>query len=294
MQQPVKIILISIGALLAIALISYGTLSKFQKDDRWIELESSIHDMASLKKKALEVWCRRDTEVGLEQALWLFKEIIKRDPDNWEALVILSHGHCWLGTVFLEDSRERQKAFKEGEEYGRRAIELNPYSTGARYWASANLAGSAFEQKRETKTVWSLWEARILQERILLLDPDYFYGAPHLFWGIYFTNVSRALGQDMAQAQKHFEKALKVEDRFLLTYSLYVDNYLLLVGERDKARTLLIKALSTPTDMLQDAAPENRIAREHCLELWKKHFGGEEPPPSPPETLSVSTATGAG
>ena len=293
MRRPLNIILISVGALLAIALIAYGTLTKIQKDDRWSDLNSSIKDMASLKEKAQETWTRRDTEEGLEESLWLYKRIIKKNPDDWEALAKLSHGQCWLGTVFLKNSGERLKAFKEGEEYGLRAIELNPYSTGARYWASANLAGWAFDQKSETKTLWSLWEARIHQERILLLDPDYFYGAPHLFWGVYFTNVSRALGQDLSQAKKHFEKALEVESQFVLSYSLYVENYLLLTGEHDKARELLAKALTIPTDALPDAAPENRVAREHCLKLWKKHFGDEEPPSPPQKQPSGSPAPGA-
>ncbi len=293
MRRPLNIILISVCALLAIALIAYGTLTKLQKDDRWSDLNSSIKDMASLKEKAKETWHRRDTADGLEESIWLYKRIIKKNPDDWETLVKLSHAQCWLGTVFLEDSGDRLKAFKEGEEYGRRAIELNPYSTGARYWASANLAGWAFDQKSETKALWSLWEVRILQERILLLDPDYFFGAPHLFWGFYFTNVSRALGQDLDQAKKHFEKALKVESRFVLSYPLYVENYLLLVGERDKARDLLAKALTIPTDALQDAAPENRVAREYCLKLWRKHFGNEEPPSPPQKQISDSSPPGA-
>ena len=278
-----------LGGLLAISIIAYGTLSKYSRLDRWKGLESVVKDKPTVDEKLAETWGQRDTLDGIEQAVWLLKRVVKQEPENWEALVQLAYAHCLYATLYLEDTAEKMKTFKEGEECGRKANELNPYSSGAKYWTGVNLAGWAMVQSKETKTVWSLWEARTVLERLMFLDDTYFHGGPYVFWGVYFTNVSRALGRNVEQAKRHFEKALKVEDKFLPTYLLYVENYLLRQGEKDKAKEILAKALTIPTDLLADAAPENRIARKRIVELWEKHFSGEEVPQISPGPTADAT-----
>jgi len=114
-----------------------------------------------------------------------------------------------------------------------------------------------------------------MAQRILELNPSYYYGSAHSFLGSIASARPQMLGGSIERAREEFDAALKIDDRYLMTKVLYAQFFA--VQAQDSA--LFEKLLTQVENGDAKALPEQRLANELAkrraallLEKRKKYF----------------------
>ena len=176
--------------------------------------------------------------------------------------------------VFVKDPEDKKALFKKGEACGSRVLDLDAENLGAMYWTANNIARWA-ELFGMTKSALNIGKVKDFQSKVLERNETFFHAGSHLFWGAYHGKAPKFFGRDYKKSTEHFKRAIEIEPNYLRAYQLYVQDNLLRRGKREEAREMLKKALSTPSDALPDAIPENEVAKRNCRRILKKEFGEE-------------------
>ena len=220
----------------------------------------------------------------------------RHNPDNETFLFLLSKSYGSYSFGFLENRllefknkdpqrfavyEERAKLFYlRGKEYGlkyierrdkglRRAIdqglvklreELSHTGKGdleALFWTAFNWGNYINLTKDSVRSVSDLTLVEAMMARVMELDPNYLYGGPHLFYGVYYGSSPPMLGGNPEQARKHFESAAKTsEGKMLMT--MVLEAQVLAVQLQD--RELFDRLLGQVEEGSIEAIPEQRMA----------------------------------
>jgi hypothetical protein len=120
------------------------------------------------------------------------------------------------------------------------------------------------------------FRAVMLMDRVLALDPEYFFGGPYVFFGAFLASMPVALGGDPARAREYFDKARAATHGRLLIVDV-LDAQLLLRQTQDRKR--FHERLTTVVESTDDAWPDmaliNGVARvkaRRLLELEDEWF----------------------
>ena len=81
-------------------------------------------------------------------------------------------------------------------------------------------------------------------ERVVELDETYQDGRAHLYLGGIETLLPRLMGGRPAKGKAHFERAIEIEERFLLSKVIYAEQYARLVFDQKLHDRLLEEVLS--------------------------------------------------
>lgn len=115
-----------------------------------------------------------------------------------------------------------------------------------------------------------------LMERLLELDEGYFFGGPHLFFGIYHGVKPEAFGGKPEESRAHFERALEFSgDEFLMTRVLYAQYYARQVFDQELYESLLNQVLEAPVENYPESRLMNEVARikaRTLLEYSEEYF----------------------
>jgi len=96
-----------------------------------------------------------------------------------------------------------------------------------------------------------------MMRRVYELDPDYSYGAVHLFFALTNTSLGQELGGDLDEARRHFEAAIAVTDgRFLPSRFFYARDYCRAIQSRECFERGLEEIAETDPNIF----PEQRLA----------------------------------
>ncbi|MDY6906513.1 MAG: hypothetical protein SWH61_17715 [Thermodesulfobacteriota bacterium] len=89
-------------------------------------------------------WDRREDFEKAQKAVARFREVADAHPDNIIAQIWVARGNYYLGYywVSLGDPKTALPFFKQGEDYAKKALHLNPHNVPATYWRQLNLSRS--------------------------------------------------------------------------------------------------------------------------------------------------------
>ena len=149
----------------------------------------------------------------------------------------------WLGD-YSESTKDKEKYHKQGVDYGKKAVELEPESVAANLWYSANM-GSHGMARGIMSSLFYIKDIEKYGKKAIDLDEKYFYGAPlRLLGRFYHQCPGWPVGSgDVGKAIKLLEKAVKVGPKFYLNHLYLADAYLA-KRKKDKARDLLKEIVS--------------------------------------------------
>ena len=111
-----------------------------------------------------------------------------------------------------------------------------------------------------------LGRARLLMERVLELDETWEDGGAHLYLGGMETLLPASLGGRPDKGRMHFERALALNDEWLMTKVIYAQQYARLVFDRALHDRLLNDVISADPRG-RGMTLTNRIAQEQAKEL---------------------------
>jgi hypothetical protein len=107
-----------------------------------------------------------------------------------------------------------------------------------------------------------------MMRRVYGLDPDYSFGAVHLFFAIRNTTLGQELGGDLDVARQHFEAAIAVTDgRFLPARFFYARDYCRAIQDRECFESGLEEVAEADPDIF----PEQRLANTLATE-WARQW----------------------
>lgn len=148
---------------------------------------------------------------------------------------------------------------------------LSQKDVEAVFWTALNWGGYINLTKEDVRSVSDLAIVEAMMARLLELAPNFFYGGPHLFYGVYYASRPPMLGGNPGEAKKHFDLAAKVNgDRFLMVFALEAQFLAPQTMDRPLFEKMLAKVRDGNLDLLPEQRLANRLAKERAEFLREK------------------------
>ncbi len=240
-----------------------------------------------------------DRETDLELArlaipaqLKLLEGMIVEDPRNVVLLGYAAQALCGyaFGFVEMEDQQRAGKLYRRGFEHTVIALRklglksepanwrpdqlkqdlarMGDKAIPTMFWAAYCLANWTNMNRDSPAGLAEAANAAALMERVLALDETYYYGGPHIFFGVYYGSRSPMLGGDYDRSQRHFDRAKQITDgKFLITDVLYAE-YLARQRLDQKAfHNRLTRVINAAPDLFPEQALVNAISQDRARKL---------------------------
>jgi hypothetical protein len=239
----------------------------------------------------------RETDLTLAEAaipanLKLIEGLINEDPHNTELLANAARGFYGyaFGFVELDDRQRAESLYRRGFEYGRRGLKvlgveidferatpseideavagLDRKAVPALFWTASCWAKQIDLNRQDPARLAEVSSTERLMHRVLELQPDYYYGGVHIYYGVYYGSRAPVLGGDFARSEQNFARASAVTGGKLLIVDVLQAEYL----ERQRLNRaafhrLLTGVLETPLGTFPEMGLANQIARTRARHL---------------------------
>ncbi|GBD39174.1 hypothetical protein HRbin37_01441 [bacterium HR37] len=205
--------------------------------------------------------------MNLDRAIDILQGILEKDPDNIEALLLLSRVWLTYGYAKAPNKEEMIRVFGNGVEVAKRALELVPENPDAHFFYVANLS-SLGAVEGILKSIFLLPTIKREIDTILELKPDHIYGLA--MKGLLYYALPGFLGGDTYLAELYVKKAISL-DPHLTTLKIYLARIYLKQGRYREAKDTLEEIINEkkPT-FLADWYLNVKIAKDMIAEIDKK------------------------
>ncbi len=225
---------------------------------------------------------------GVPAYLLLIDSFLRSSPDSSDLLLAASRLNGSFSVLVDDPDREKLLSNKSMT-YAIRAV----CSSGSELCAARSMKYSTYEEtvkQLEMKDVplayalgvaWVGWiqansddweaiaelgRAKILMEQVIALDENHDFGGPHLYMGGMETLLPANLGGKPEKGRTHFEKALSINDSYLMTKVIYAEQYARLVFDQT-LHDRLLKEVVNADPVIEGMTLTNRIAQERARDL---------------------------
>ena len=228
---------------------------------------------------------------GLPSYLMLIDGMIQTYPDNPDLLLAGAQAYASYASLLDEEETSRTaQLIQRAKVYALKALELNPLFKGS-LDKPVDLFRKQINDAEKTHvpllfgvaSIWGTWivqgpdpvegmadlpKVEAMMDRVLQLDPGYYYGGPHLFKGILLSARPIQFGGNLKMAEAHFKQALNYsQGKFLMTSVYFAQYYARQRLDRDLFVSTLNKVLSTPADSDPDLTLINTLAQQKAKRL---------------------------
>lgn len=141
------------------------------------------------------------------------------------------------------------------------------YASALGKWARAKGFGVVVGQKDNIKATMT---------RALELDPTFFHGGPHRYFGAYYAVAPAFAGGDTNKSADHFKKSLELAPYYLGTKVLMAENLAVKLDDAAMFDRLLKEVLEADLSTVPpEILPEMKVEQEKARELQKKKADGD-------------------
>lgn len=141
----------------------------------------------------------------------------------------------------------------------------------ALFWTASCMAKRTDMHRTDPQSIAQLARAARLMERVLALDENFYYGGPHLFFGVYYGGRAPMFGGDFTKSETHFAKARAATGgKLLMVDVLYAEFLARQRLDRDAFHRKLTDVVAAPDDLFPEMALANRVAKQHAQSLLSK------------------------
>lgn len=241
--------------------------------------------------KAKEAWTGRSERASAAKAIAEWERLTKDGADDADTWTSLSRAYYFLADTHMRLAGEEEtmiETFEKGVLAGERAMMAASADFAAKvqagekveeavkliaqegqpaiYWYATNL-GKFAVAKGFTTTLFYKDRIYAVMQRVLDLDENFYYGAPHRYFGAFFAKAPSFAGGDMAKSKEHFERALKIDDRYLATKVLYAEYWAKKSEDKELFVRLLNEVKKGDADSLPGLLPEQKFEQEKAGRL---------------------------
>ncbi len=220
--------------------------------------------------------------MNLDRSINMLEEILEKDPNNVEAMILLSRVWLTYGYAKVANDKEKIRVFKNGMELGKKAAELAPNNPDAHFFYVANL-GSWGAAHGIIKSLFLLPEIRRGLELTLELNPNHIYGLG--MTGVLYYALPSFIGGDLIISEIYLRRAMRLDPN-LTILKIYLAKNLIKQDKYDEARIMLKDVIEedSPSDYA-DWHINKEIAKDLLAKLDKKTLSG----PYPSDSVRLST-----
>ena len=224
--------------------------------------------------------------------LKLLEGMLLEDPNNTELLIYAAegfHGYSF-GFVEREDPARAKLLYRRCYAHAQQALQLagvdvDPESASpgavetavskagnkavpALFWTASCLGKWINLSRDDMSLVASLANTATLMQRVMELDDKFYYGGPHIFFGVYYGGRAPMLGGDYSRAEAEFRRAAEINDNKLLIVDLlqaeFLDRQRL---DQQAFHRRLTAIIDAPDDLYPEMALVNGIAKQQAAIL---------------------------
>ena len=153
------------------------------------------------------------------------------------------------------------------DEIAERVKTLGPEAVPGLFWVASNWAKWIDLNRNNPARIADLPKTARLMQRVLELNPDFYFGGPSLFFGVYYGGRPPMLGGDFVKSAQYFdEAAIRGQHRWLLTEVLRAQYLLRQMGDRPAFHSRLSAVLSAEDSPIEMSLA-NEIARAKARRL---------------------------
>lgn len=231
-------------------------------------------------------------EDGAPSYLLLVEGLIKSNPKNKDFLVMGIQMFSAYSGAFVKDP-ERSKIFlnksknwalallrsysnfnkaEKGDfdNYNKEIQKFNKKDVPYIFWAANAWIMWIINNSDSLEALMDLPKAKALIDRVNQLDDSYYYGAPHLFYGMFYSFLAESLGGNLTEAKKHFDIALKYSDeKFLMTKVYYALFYLKAKYDKENFIKILEEVVNTDLDKYPELRLLNTLSQNQAKDILK-------------------------
>jgi len=254
---------------------------------------TSADQRTTLLEEARAAWDQRGDEAQVRVAVEKYGEAASADPSDSETLVMLSRSNYFLADCHLSFDEARRDEMMTTYEAGTNAAEraliaisddfatrmrngtrieeaievLDQGAVPALYWRASNLGKWASADGFATLLSYKD-EIRAVMSHCLELDPDYFYSAPHRYFGVFYGRAPSFAGGDTEQSREHFETSLRAAPNYFATRVLMAQDYAVKAQERAVFEEQLNYVIEhDPSEGGAEITPENECEQRKARDL---------------------------
>ena len=203
----------------------------------------------------------------LAQAYRFYGDLHQRLAGNEDGMLASLEKGVTLGErAMVASSAEFEARVKAGEKPEDAVSSIPKEGQPAMYWYSVCLGKWANEQGIAALLKYKTRIYKIM-ERVLAIDPTYFYGAPHRYFGVYFAKAPGFAGGDMDKSKIHFDKSIEIAPDYLGTKVLYAQFWAAKEDEEDLLYKLLDEVIAGDANKIPAVAPEQVFEIEKAKRL---------------------------
>ncbi len=192
-----------------------------------------------------------------------------KDPERYKvyferAKNFYKKGKAFGMALLKEDDKKLVEAISKGvdpvrnrmKHYDRQDIE--PV-----FWTAFNWGSLINLSKDDIVAVADLALVEAMMARILEVYPSFFYGGPHMFYGVYYASRPAMLGGSPEKARKHFDEAAKITGgKMLMVYALEAQFLSVQTMDKQLFGDMIDKVNAGSVDALPEQRLANALAKE--------------------------------
>ena len=147
--------------------------------------------------------------------------------------------------------------------------------TAALFWTAFNWANWINLNRDDPSAIVAMPKIQAMIDRVIKLDPDFFYGSAHAFKGVLACSRPEILGGNYSVAQQEFSAAMGKAPNYLMNRVLYAQYFARQMGDPALFRKELNDVIASDANTLPEQVLTNELARrraEILLKMEKKLF----------------------
>jgi tetratricopeptide (TPR) repeat protein len=225
--------------------------------------EAVSNDLTSAEaiQEADRLYAGREELMKVRQALVALRRASMADGGNYDIAWRLGRLNYYLGS-HTTDSAEREKAFREGIQAGKLAVQLQDGKPDGHFWLGANYGGSA--QDSTLAGLSEVEDIRREMETVIKLDSNYQAGSAYMVMGQTYLQAPMLLGGDRYKAVEYLEKSVRIGPTNALAHARLAEAYLA-VNRKDDAKKQVDALIAMKPD--PDFVPEHNEALVEARKL---------------------------
>ena len=139
------------------------------------------------------------------------------------------------------------------------------------FWATNAWIMWIISNSDSVDALMDLPKAKAIIDKIYEIDHTFYYGAPHLFYGIFYSMIPESMGGDLKKSKKEFDKALELsKDKFLMTKVSYAEFYCKATYNKQNYEKALTEVINSDIDKYPEMRLLNTFAVKQAEKLLKQ------------------------
>jgi len=236
-------------------------------------------------------WAERTDAANIRAAITEWEKVAAATPGDAEVLVKLTRAHYFLADGYLRgesDEKEYLQMMDKGVKWGEKAmVAASPEFSAAMadgkkfpeavklvgkdgvpamYWYASSL-GKWAKKKGFAVLLGQKDNVKATMDRCLELDPTYYYGGPHRYFGAFYAIAPTFAGGDLEKSKVHFKKSLEIAPGFVGTKVLWAAELATKTQDEATFDTLIAEIEASKEDAIPEILPESRVEMQKGAEL---------------------------